>query len=443
MLKRKIAAKIEDCLRSGAQKALIIEGAKGVGKTCVIRETGRRLFRNFIEVNMEEDKRSDRLFAEVGTAEDFRLVLSAVAGERMKGREETLVFIDEIQAYPRLLPLLESLAADSRFTCVASGSGLRDALLRNQSIPGGSIERVHMYPLDFEEFLWANGVGAFAIGAIRDGFFRRKALPEAIHAKTLDLFRKYLLVGGLPKSVDIFVSEMNIARVREAQEEIRALYREDAAGYSKEGRRKLKTRRLYDMIPSFLGKRKKRVVAQAIEGKKGARMAWYKDELDYLASSGVALPVKAASEPGFPLVEHAGKNLQKLYLNDVGLFTGILYGRDIMPVLRDEKSSALGSAYETAVAQELTAHGFRPCYYDNKQYGEAEFLVDNCDSQGVIALEVRSGKDYRIRSVFGHSGCGIREAFVLSNERRIFTEGGVTHVPIYDVMFLGEGMKFR
>ena len=130
-----------------------------------------------------------------------------------------------------------------------------------------------MYPLDFEEFLWANGVGELAIDAIRDGFFGRKALPEAIHAKILDLFRKYLLVGGFPKCVDIFVREMNIAKVREAQEEIRALYRDAAAGYSKEGRRKLRTLAIYDQIPSFLGKKKKRVVAEAIEGRKGARMA--------------------------------------------------------------------------------------------------------------------------------------------------------------------------
>ena len=190
MLKRKIASEIEARLRSHSRKMLIVEGAKGIGKTFVIRGIGKRLFRNFIEVNMAEDRRSDRLFAEIGTVKDFYLALSAVAGERMKGRDETLVFIDEIEAYPQLLTLVKFLVADDRFTYIASGSGLRDALLETQSIPGGSIERVRMYPLDFEEFLWANGVGELAIDAIRDGFFGRKALPEAIHAKILDLFRK-------------------------------------------------------------------------------------------------------------------------------------------------------------------------------------------------------------------------------------------------------------
>lgn len=445
MLRRKIAEKIKAHLLSKSNKMLIVDGARQIGKSFIIRQVGQELFPNYIEVNMEEDKRGDRLFAEVGTVNDFLLALSAIAGDKMQGRDNTLVFIDEIQAYPQLLTLVKFLMADNRFTYIASGSLLGVTLRKTQSIPGGSIERLHMYPLDFEEFLWANGVGEMAVEAMRKSFLERKSLPETLHKKVLDLFKKYLLVGGLPDCVNIFINEMNIAKVRKAQEDIRELYRDDASKYEKESQRTLKIQRIYDLVPSNLENKKKRVVVKDIEGKRGKRMDDYQDEFDYLISSGVALDVKAISQPVFPLVQNAGKNLLKLYLNDVGIFTGLLYHNNIKAVLDDVPTVNLGSVYENVVAQELRAHGNSLFYYDNKQHGEVDFLVDDYNKLSVLPLEVKSGKDYKVHSALDHfmhvPGYNVAEAFVLSNEREVSTEHGVTYLPVYYVMFIEEEQK--
>ena len=190
MLYRKIGDYIEKYLQSGSNKVLIVDGARQIGKSYIIRYVGQKLFQNYIEVNMEADKLGDRIFAEAKTVNDFYLALSVVAGDRMKGKENTLVFIDEIQAYDHLLTLLKFLKEDNRFTYIASGSLLGVMLKTTSSIPLGSIEIKHMYPMDFEEFLIANGIGEFVMQTMRMHFEKRQSLPDALHAKILDLFKK-------------------------------------------------------------------------------------------------------------------------------------------------------------------------------------------------------------------------------------------------------------
>lgn len=205
MLFRKISAVIEEHLKSGSDKILLVDGARQVGKTYIINHIGKRLFRNFIELNMVEDSLGDRLFANTRTVEDFYLQVSMLAGNRMGSKSDTLIFIDEIQAYPQLLTLLKFLKSDNRFTYIASGSLLGVTLSETTSIPMGSIRKIRMFPLDFEEFLYANGMNELAISALRRKFERLEALDEPTHRKMMDLFRKYLLVGGLPDAVNAFL----------------------------------------------------------------------------------------------------------------------------------------------------------------------------------------------------------------------------------------------
>ena len=355
MLYRKIASLIEAHLQSDSNKILLIDGARQVGKTYIVRYVGQKLFENYIEINLVEDALGAGLFANVRTVEDFYLQVSMLAGDRMKEKENTLIFLDEIQAYPHLLTMLKFLAQDGRFTYIASGSLLGVTLAQTPSIPMGSIRKVQMFPLDFEEFLYANGLNEFAITAMRRRFEALEALDEATHNKVMDLFRKYLLVGGLPDAVNTYLAEKNIQTVREIQREIHDYYAADASKYGEE--RKLMIRRIYDLIPSNMENKKKRVVAKSIEDKKGKTFRDYSDEFEYLISAGIALPVQAISNPVFPLIESAGKNLLKLYLNDVGLLTDVLYGSNIRAILDDETGINLGSVYESVVAQELAAEG--------------------------------------------------------------------------------------
>ena len=437
MLYRKIQKYIENHLLSDSNKILIIDGARQIGKTYIIRHVGEKLYQNYIEINMLEDSVGDRLFENTRTIEDFYLQVSMIAGDKMKNKEDTLIFIDEIQAYPHLLTLLKFLKTDDRYTYIASGSLLGVTLAKTTSIPMGSIEVKHMYPLDLEEFLLSQGFNHVAIDAIRSKFERMESLDENIHNKLMDLFKKYLLVGGLPDAVNSYTKDKNIVNVRNIQSEIHEYYAIDASKYDAEN--KLKIRRIFDTIPSNLENKKKRVVIQNIENIKGKRFADYQDEFDYLIHAGIALEVKAISTPTFPLIESSGKNLLKLYLNDVGILTNILYRNNIRAVLDDVKSINLGTVYESVVASELKAHGSHLFYYDNRSKGEVDFLIDDYDSLSVVPIEVKSGKDYTVHSALNHfvsnEDYAIQKGFVLSNERQVMTKGTITYLPIYYIMF--------
>ena len=360
-----------------------------------------------------------------------------IAGSKMKDRDNTLIFLDEIQAYPHLLTLLKFLSQDNRFTYIASGSLLGVTLAQTTSIPMGSIRKVRMFPLDFEEFLYANGMNEIVISSMRGKFQRSEGLDAPMHDKMMDLFRKFLLVGGLPDAVNTYLQEKNIQSVREIQREIHDYYAADASKYDRE--KKLKIRRVFDLIPSNMENKKKRIVAQHIENKRGKTFHDYEDEFEYLISAGIALQVQAISNPVFPLIESTGKNLLKLYLNDAGILTGILYGSNIRAVLDDQKSINLGSVYETVVASELIAHGHKLFYYDNRSKGEVDYLIDDYDSLSVIPIKVKSGKDYTVHSALNtfvrNDDYHIQKAFVLSNEREVSVKGKITYLPIYYIMF--------
>jgi Predicted ATPase (AAA+ superfamily) len=439
MLYRTIQPFIENYLRSDSNKVLIIDGARQIGKTFIIRHVGRQLFENYIEINFAEDMNGPRLFEQVRTVRDFYFQISTIAGEKMGEKHNTLIFLDEIQVYPHLLTMLKFLKQDDRYTYIASGSLLGVTLKKTTSIPIGSIEIKRMFPLDFEEFLLANGFNRFAIGMMREKFLAGESLDAAVHEQVLDLFRKYLLIGGMPDAVNSFVADANIVKVRTIHNDIRAFYADDASKYEEDNNRKLKIRRIYDLIPSNMESKKKRVVFQNIEEKRGRRFSDYQDEFEYLISAGIALDVNAISNPVFPLVQSVGKNLLKLYLNDVGLLTSVLYGNNIRAVLDDESGINLGSVYESVVAQELAAHGYKLFYYDNRSKGEVDYLIDDYDSLSTVPIEVKSGKDYTVHSALNtfvtNEDYHIKKAFVLSNERTVTQKGKITYLPIYYIMF--------
>ena len=418
---------------------LLIDGARQIGKSYIIRWVGQKMFSNYIEINMEEDKLGDRVFAAAKTINDFYIALSVVAGEKMKNKTSTLVFIDEIQAYDHLFTLVKFLMKDNRFTYIASGSLLGVTLKNTQSVPIGSLDIEHMFPMDFEEFLYANGVGELAVETMRESFNKRLALSDTMHGKMMDFFKKYLLVGGLPKAVETFVESRNIVAFRSIQREAHELYGIDASKYETEHNKKLKIRRIFNMIPSNLENKKKRVVIKDIENKSWKRSEDYSDEFDYLISAGIAIDVKAISTPTYPLIENSGKNLLKLYMNDVGILSGIFYRNNITAIMSDIKSINLGSIYETVVAQELKAHGYDLYYYDNKKNGEIDYLIDDADNLTNIPIEVKSGKDYNTHSALdkflSNKDYNIKRAYVLSNEQRVYTENEITYMPIYYIMF--------
>lgn len=404
MLKRKIEKTIINYLNSNSNKIMIIDGARQIGKSFIIRYVATEIlkskFTNYIEINFVEDSLSDRLFSNINNKEEFYLQLSMIAGDKMKEKDNTLIFIDEIQEYPQFLTMLKFLKQDDKFTYICSGTLLGVTLTKTPSIPIDSIDVVRMYPLDFEEFLYANGFNEVAIDSIHAKFIKKETLESTIHNKLLDLFKKYLLTGGLPDAINSFINDRNIFNIRKIQSDIYDYYGDGASKYDKD--HKLKIKRIYDLIPSNLEDKKKRVVVKNIENIKGKRFSNYQNEFDFLINSGIALEVKAISTPVFPLIESSGKNLLKLYLNDVGLLSNILYKTNIKAILNDEKSINLGTVYESVVASKLKAHGHNLFYYDNKANGEVDFLIDDYDTLSFLPLELKSGKNYTIHSAINN-----------------------------------------
>ena len=438
MLKRKFTSVLEQYLTENTDKILLVNGARQIGKSYLIRYVGKKLYPHFVEINLQKDKEGPAIFSHVHTTQELYMQVSAIANEILGNKSDTLIFLDEIQVYPHLLTMLKFLREDGRYHFIASGSQLGIALAETTSVPMGSVAIETMYQLDFEEFLWANGAGQEAIEGMRDLFEKRQPLPEGMHRYILQQFQYYLLVGGLPDAVNHFVESHNMREVRDIHRDIHELYRTDASQYDEE--RKLMIRRIYDMIPSQLENRKKRIVYQNIEDKKGKHFADYQDEFEYLIESGITLEVKAVSQPKYPLAESSSKNLLKLYLYDVGFLTYLLYGLNINAVLQDERSINLGTVYESVVAQELRAHGFKLYYYDNKKKGEVDYLINDYSATQVLPLEIKSGKDYKEHSALSkfldEKEYNIHQAIVFSNDPRVWQDKGIWYMPIYYIMFL-------
>ena len=437
MLYRKIKEKIEYRLQN-SNKILIVDGARQVGKTFLIRVIGKKLYKNFHEINLLDDFNSYKVFEKIKNAQDFYLQLSSYFGRELGDKKDTIIFLDEIQVYPHILTMLKFLKDDDKFSYICSGSELGITLNKTTSIPMGYIDILKMFPLDFEEFLYANGVGNDVVVSMKNSFNKKESISEALHTRIMDLFRKYLLIGGMPDAVNNYLKNNNIQLVRDIHTEIINFYKDDATKYDKQN--KLKIMRIYDSIPSQLSNKKKRVVIKNIENIKGKTRSNYQNEFDYLLFSGIALGVDAISNPVFPLVQSEDKNLLKLYLNDVGLLSNIYYKENIRPILDDSLSINLGALYENVVAMELTNHLHKLFYYDNKKNGEIDFLVDDYDNTAVTPIEVKSGKDYKIHSalnVYLNSGkYNVTEGYVLSNDRVVESNNNIYYLPIYYMMFI-------
>lgn len=440
MLYRKIRSYIEEYLKSDEDKILLIEGARQIGKSYIIRDVGTGLYGNYVEINFVVDDEGEKIFKNVHTTEEFYLKLSMVAGTRLDQYKNTLVFIDEIQHYPQFLTMLKFLREEHKYRFISSGSLLGITLKGTVSVPVGSVILKKMYQLDFEEFLIANDFGKDAIDYLRKSFENKQSLSQEVHDKVLGLFKRYLLVGGMPDAVNEYLATHNIVKVRETQEAIRVLYGIDASRYEEGAAKKLHIRRIYDMIPSKMENKKKRIVAKDIQNRKGDRFSNYIEEFEYLINSGISIASNAISNPKYPLAESQQKNLLKLYMNDVGMLSSQLYQYNVQPILNDIPSVNLGSVYESAVAQELKAHYNKLFYYDNKQKGEVDFIVDDSRTMSVLPIEVKSGRDYTVHSALDNlmavPDCNIVSSIVLSNEREIKSKGNINYYPIYYVMFM-------
>ena len=438
MFRRKIEARLNSYYDNPDAKILVIDGARQIGKSYIVRETASKKFKNYVEIDLRADFEGEQLFLNVNTTKAFYLLVSSLYGNSLDTFDNTIIFLDEIAYCPHLISMLKDLKKERRYRYIVSGS-LLGVTLKHGFIPMGSIDEVNMYPMDFEEFLWANNVGREVTDYLEDCFKERKLVDEPIHKVILSFFKDYLIAGGFPDAVIEYVINKNVAKTRAVQSKIYGYYKDDCSKYDFE--HKLKIRRIYEMIISNMENKVKRVQYKKIEDKENANLHKYQDEFEYLIAAGVVLETKAVANPKFPLDESSSKSLIKLYYNDVGLLTNLLYKTNIKAILDADSGVNLGSVYETVCAQELSAHGHSLFYFDNKKTGEVDFLINDYDVLSLLPIEIKSGKDQTnfraIPKLVNPAGVyKLPFGYVLGNQNKAEAQNGLVTMPIYMIMFL-------
>ncbi len=438
MFKRKIETLLKDYYKKkSVEKILIIYGARQIGKSYIIRETASRAFKHYAEIDLKDDFESRKRFANVKTTKDFYILIGSIFND-LNDYNDTIIFLDEIQFYPHLLTMLKPLNKEKKYRFIVSGS-LLGITLRHSFIPMGSITEEKMFPMDFEEFLWANNYSKNTINYLHDCFKNLDPINESIHDVTLSLFKDYLISGGLPDAVKEYVLNRNVSKTRQVHFETYGFYKDDCSKYDDE--HKLKIRRIYDLLSSNMANKVKRIMFKSIENIDDSNLEKYEDEFDYLFDSGITLPSRAVSNPVFPLKESVAKNLIKVYYNDVGLLTNILFQNNIDAILNKDKGMNLGSVYETAAAMELKAHGFELFYFDSKKVGEVDFLINSYNDLSVIPVEIKSGKDqnnYRAipKLVDNKGNYNLPYGYIFGNKNVVEKKDNLITLPIYLIMFL-------
>lgn len=438
MFRRKIEKILTKNYQDENARILIVEGARQIGKSFIVRKTAQNYFKKYVEIDLKSDYEGKQHFLDIRDTTSFYIHLSSIFDLRGADLSNTIIFFDEIQYYPHLITLLKDLYKERKYRYIVSGS-LLGITLKHIFIPMGAIDEVEMFPLDFEEFLWANGVGTDVIDYLRSAFSNLTPINEAIHKRILYLFKDYLVSGGLPDAVKAYVLNKDVKATRRVQTKIYSYYQDDAARYQENT--KLKIAKIYEDMVSNMSNKVKRVNFKAIENKVNSSFEKYQDEFEYLVSAGVANQVKAVSNPKFPLFDATAKNLIKLYYNDVGILTNILFKTSVQPILNTDKNINLGSVYEHACATELKAHEHNLFYFDSRKVGEVDFLINDYDLLSPVAIEIKSGNDQNnfraLPKLIDKNGLyKLAKGYVFGNKNIVKQEGNLITLPIYLIMFI-------
>lgn len=429
MLTRKVYEKI--CEYKGKKKALLLTGARQIGKSSIAREFGKKKYKQLIEINFLKDKAAYEALKDVSDTDELLRVLSTFAKEPLK-KGNTLFLFDEVQEIPDLLTHIKFLVEDGRYDYILTGSLLGVKLKDIRSIPVGFMDTIEMYPLDFEEFCMANGIQKNILKYLKEHYDSKEPIDEFIHNRLMMLFRLYLIVGGMPEAVQTYIDTNDLSAVAQIQKNILETYKYDIAKY--DANNKLHLDEILESIPSELNSKNKRFILKKLN--ENARFSKYENSFEWLKHAGVALPAYVAEEPKAPLTLSKKVNLFKLFMNDVGLLASLYETGDLqLKLLKNELSINNGAIFENAVAQELKAHGFNLYYYASKKLGEIDFLIEHSDK--ILPIEVKSGSRYQEHTALNNvmTTYKLKHGLVFA-DCNISTSKGITYYPVYMLMFL-------
>ena len=431
---RFIEEKIDTWLKGGGT-ALMVSGARQVGKTYTIRKvlTDRQIPYFQVDLSGKPDilKALKTIDGTKEIVNRLRLYSPAQLPER-----GGVIFFDNVQEFPEIITKIKFLVEEGSLRYILAGSYL-DAELNNiRSVPVGYYREIKMYPMNFLEFIKAYGVSDTVIGSLRKKKKKKEKVDPVIHEKMLELFTHYLLIGGLPRAVLAFLETHNLSKINNETNKIINLYRADFL--EREAlNKKYRLTAIYNNIPAQLSKKNLRFTFASLD--KELKFDRYEKSFRWLEDAGVTYPCYRVREIGSPLISSRAKDFFKLFMNDTGLLVSSFpfsLREKILSSVND-KDLYYASLFQNFVMQELVSNGLEPCYYKDQTIGEIDFVVEKDD--GIWALAVKSGSDYKkhrpIDNLMKQKKNEVRGCFVLS-PNNLFVEGNVIHLPIYMVGFV-------
>ncbi|MCM1123624.1 MAG: AAA family ATPase [Eubacterium sp.] len=430
---RTIEEKISHFFDSGTNQALLITGARQVGKTYIIRKYAKEHFEYVVEINFIENRDAVSLFENARSSDDILLRISLLTDVPLE-KGKTVIFFDEVQECKELVTAIKFLVEEGSFRYILSGSLLGVELKDIRSVPVGYMTVLEMYPMDFHEFCRANKVSEKVMEHLEECFQNRLPVDLVIHDKMMNLFQLYLIVGGMPAVVDAYIRTNNLKTVLDIQKGILHSYIRDIAKY--DPNEKLYLKDIFELIPSELNAKNKRFILKNLN--ENFKFSRYEHSFIWLKEAGVALPAYCAQEPVSPLILSKSTNLFKLFASDVGLLASMYANGLQVKILQGDKDINFGAIYENAVAQELKAHGFDLYYFQSKKQGELDFVIEHKGS--IVPIEVKSGKAYNRHRALNHviecEQYEISEAIVFCNENIRTGDYRIFYCPVYMVGFL-------
>lgn len=419
-----------------SKTALLIEGARQIGKTFSIRQFGKK-FKTYIEINFIEQPEAISLFKDLSNTKDLLARLSLFTKQKLIKRD-TLIFFDEVQICPEVITYIKFLVDEGSYNYILSGSLLEIEINDLRSVPVGYLTIKRMFPLTFREFALNLGLNSSILENLETSFKEKKPVDDFIHKKMMELFRVYLVVGGMPAAVNRYIETNNLNEVIDIQNQIVNLYKKDITQYDKNN--KLAIAQIFELIAPQLNSQNKRFIIKDI--KSGVKFDRYENSFLWLKDAGVALPVYNVETPKIPLKLSKSRSLFKLFMSDVGLLASE-YSQGIqLKIISGDDKLNYGAIFENYIAQELTACEHDLYYYNNKKRGELDFLIEY-DGE-VLPIEVKSGKDYKVhRALSNIMDCGefnLNRALIFNNSN-LKVEGKLTYAPIYMAMFLKQEIK--
>ena len=419
-----------------SKTALLIEGARQIGKTFSIRQFGKK-FKTYIEINFIEQPEAISLFKDLSNTKDLLARLSIFTKQKLIKRD-TLIFFDEVQICPEVITYIKFLVDEGSYNYILSGSLLGIEINDLRSVPVGYLTIKRMFPLTFREFALNLGLNSSILENLETSFKEKKPVDDFIHKKMMELFRVYLVVGGMPAAVNRYIETNNLNEVIDIQNQIVNLYKKDITQYDKNN--KLAIAQIFELIAPQLNSQNKRFIIKDI--KSGVKFDRYENSFLWLKDAGFALPVYNVETPKIPLELSKSRSLFKLFMSDVGLLASE-YSQGIqLKIISGDDKLNYGAIFENYIAQELTACEHDLYYYNNKKRGELDFLIEY-DGE-VLPIEVKSGKDYKVhRALSNIMDCGefnLNRALIFNNSN-LKVEGKLTYAPIYMAMFLKQEIK--